>query len=221
MPEHPEAPVLLFRAGRALQAQGRATEAVPLLERALDGDPGRAEVRFALGQCFFDLGRHAEAVPHLRAAFDAGVRRDLAGIDLARALAAVGRPDDAAPVLEELVLLDLDLESQRALARFAVELGSEELALRVLDRAVAQAPEDGAAHEQRGLVLARMERTGEARSAFGEALRLDPRRASVHLNLAALNAQEGRLDLARAGAARALELRPDYPQARALLQQLR
>jgi Flp pilus assembly protein TadD len=186
LPEHPEAPILLFRTGRALQARGRAAEAVPLLERALEGDPGRGEVHYALGQCLVDLGRHAEAAPHLRAAFAAGVRRDLAGFDLARALASAGRPGEAAVVLEELASLELDAESRRTLARLAVELGAAELARRFLNQVLVHAPGD----------------------------------AATHLNLAVLHAQEGRFGDARSAARRALELRPGYPQAQALLERL-
>jgi Flp pilus assembly protein TadD len=186
LPDHPEAPVLLFRAGRALQARGRAADAIPLLERALEADPGRPEVRYTLGQCLFEGGRREEAVPHLRAAFEAGIRTDLAGFDLARALASTGRPAEAAAVLDLLVDLELDRESRQAVARLAVEIGADEVAQRALERTIVEDPADAAAH----------------------------------LNLAVLHARGGRFVEARAEALRALELRPGYPQARALLEQL-
>jgi tetratricopeptide (TPR) repeat protein len=219
-PTHPEAPVLLFRVGRALQAAGQTAQAIPVLERALARAPDQPEVRYTLGQCLLEEGRAGEAVPHLRAAFDAGVRRDLAGFDLARALVTMGRGPEAASAIEDLIPLPLDPESRGMVARLALQVGAPEVALRHLDAAVADAPEDPRVHELRGLVLARTGRTGEARRALEEAVRLDPRKASAHLNLAVLHAQEGRFGEARAAAQRALELRPGYPQARALLERL-
>ena len=47
-----------------------------------------------------------------------------------------------------------------------------------------------------------------------------PQDASVHLNLAVVLAQLGRFDEARTEAVTALRLRPDYPQARGLLDAL-
>ena len=52
------------------------------------------------------------------------------------------------------------------------------------------------------------------------ACRLDPSSASARLNLAILYAEAGRTSDARALAAEALRLRPDYQQARQLLQAL-
>ena len=77
-----------------------------------------------------------------------------------------------------------------------------------------------ALREKRGLALVMLERPTEARAELEEARRLDPASASVCLNLAVLEAQEGRLDAARSLAREALRLQPDYPQARGLLQAL-
>jgi len=77
-----------------------------------------------------------------------------------------------------------------------------------------------ALREKRGLALVMLDRAAEARAELEEARRLDPASASACLNLAVLEAQEGRLDAARALAREALRLQPDYPQARGLLQTL-
>jgi len=177
-------------------------------------------VEYALGQCLLDLHRPADAEPHLRSAFTAGVRPDLSGFDLARALAALGRPHESAAVLEQLLTLDLDAASRRTVARLAVESGDPALALRFLDQAVAAQSDDAASHELRGLTLVTLGRVEEARRALSEAARLEPRRASAHFNLALLEARAGHLDAARDALERALSLRPDYPQARALREQL-
>ena len=216
-PDHPQPGVLLYRVGRAYQAKGQRPEAIAAYERALKLDPGQPEIRLSLGQALLDTGRAAGAVPHLRAAFEAGVRRDLAGFDLARALAASGQPEAARAVLAALGDLDLDPDSALAVTRLALDLGAPDLALHFVDAAGHTAPSRADLIEQRGIALALLGRGSDALAAFESAQRLEPGRASLYLNAAVLHAQAGRLREARAAARRALAIRPDYPQARALL----
>jgi tetratricopeptide (TPR) repeat protein len=79
----------------------------------------------------------------------------------------------------------------------ALQLRRPDLALRFLDRGIAQDPRVAALREKRGLALVMLERPTEARMELEEARRLDPASASACLNLAVLEAQEGRLDAAR------------------------
>ncbi len=102
----------------------------------------------------------------------------------------------------------------------ALQLHRPDLALRFLDEGIAQDPRTAALREKRGLALAMLERPAEARAELEEARRLDPASASICLNLAVLDAQDGRFDAARALAGDALRLQPDYPQARGLLEAL-
>ena len=108
-----------------------------------------------------------------------------------------------------------------ALARTALELRRADLALRFADAGRDRDPASAEIHETRGLALALLERPAEARSELEEACHLDPKSASARLNLAVLEAQEGRFVEAEARAREALNLDPDYPQAHALLERLR
>ena len=215
---HPEPARLLLRMGQALDENREAAAAVPLLERSLVLDPSRPEARLALGRALFDAGRPADAIPHLRASVDAGYRPDAAGFALVQALAAAGDEAEAASRLERLSLPPRsDAASLLVVGNTALQLGRPDLALRFLDRGIAQDPQMGALHEKRGLALVMLGRPAEARAELEEARRLDPASASACLNLAVLEAQDGRLDAARSLAREALRLQPDYPQARGLL----
>jgi len=59
-----------------------------------------------------------------------------------------------------------------------------------------------------------MGRRGEAIARYQESLRADPDSAVTHNDLAYALLQEGRPDEAIAHCRRALDLRPDYPEAR-------
>jgi Flp pilus assembly protein TadD len=138
-----------------------------------------------------------------------------------QALAATGQVDEAAARLERLSLPPrTDAASLLVVGNTALQLRRPDLALRFLDRGIAQDPRMAVLHEKRGVVLVMLQRPAEARAELEEARRLDPASASVCLNLAVLEAQEGRLGAARALALEALRRQPDYPQARGLLQAL-
>jgi tetratricopeptide (TPR) repeat protein len=218
---HPEPARLLLRLGQALDENREAGAALQLLERALALDPSRAETRLALGQALFDAGRPKDAIPHLRAALEAGCRPDLAGFSLVQALAMAGDEAEAAARLERLSPPPrTDTASLLIVGSTALQVRRPDLALRFLDRGMAQDPRMAALHEKRGLALVMLQRPTEARTELEEACRLDPASASARLNLAVLEAQEGRLEAARALASEALRLQPDYPQARGLLETL-
>lgn len=77
-----------------------------------------------------------------------------------------------------------------------------------------------AAFEKRGLGRALAGDAAGARADFEEAVKRDAANASARLNLAAVLAEEGDLERARALAGRALSLRPGYDKAEALLRAL-
>ena len=75
-------------------------------------------------------------------------------------------------------------------------------------------------HESEGVAASLAGRQAEGAAELEQAVRLDPDRASAHLNLGVAYAQLGRYAEARAQAEEALRLQPDYPQAQGLLREL-
>lgn len=206
---------LLLRAGRALGARGDYAAAAELLGRAQARAPESGEVRLALGVALSRAGHPSAAVPHLRAAAAAGVQPAVAGFELARVQAAAGEPEEARSALAGLAgRADLDETSLRDLGSLALELGDPALAAEFFGRL---RPEDPDALQKLGVAQALAGRRADAVVTLGRAVALAPQRADLHLNLAVALAGAGRPAEARRAARRALELRPDYPQARGLL----
>ena len=221
LPGHPEPALLLFRAGRALQAAGDRPSAIARYEQALARDPARAEIRFFLGQCLLDQRRAVEAIPHLDAAVAAGVRRDVAPFDLARALASTGDYDAARRALARLAIPpQADTASFVNAGQMAEGLRDAPLAIRFYAAAAERPDAPVAVVERLGVLLAMSGRAREAIAVLERGVRQSPGAASLHLNLAVALAQDGRFDEARARVAEALRLRPDYPQAGALAERL-
>lgn len=129
---------------------------------------------------------------HLRRPEDRGI-----AVALARNLRYGGQPQSAADVMQMLLTRfprDADL---------LIELGKDYLAAdrlalaqRMLDQALATAPERWDAHAAMAVVLDAQERGIEARAAYGRALDLSPDNPSIMNNLALSLALAGQLDQA-------------------------
>jgi tetratricopeptide (TPR) repeat protein len=173
--------------GRELLRQGRAEEAVPLLEEAAARGPISAEVLANLGAAYERLGRTADA----RAKYEAAIRADpgFAGayFDLGEICLRLGEPRRAEEALRTAVRIspnsaairnDLGVALSRQ-GRFAEALNAFQAAQR-LDPALADAWLNA------GNALARLNRDEEALACYREALRLDPQNAAARHNLAAV-----------------------------------
>jgi len=67
---NPENIVALFGLVQAAHVLGRTAEAIGPLERYLELNPGKSEVRYALGGCLVSCGRQADAKRHLEQALE-------------------------------------------------------------------------------------------------------------------------------------------------------
>jgi Flp pilus assembly protein TadD len=221
LPIHRDPGLVRYRAGRAWLDAGRPDEAAAELRAALEASPDQGEVHLALGQALLRSRRVEEALPHLQRARAAGTFADVAGLETARALLALGRRDEArAAVSATPLLADTDATTATGLGVLAVTLEDPESAERFLERAIAEAPESGDAHEHLGLAFEQRGRHAEAIVSLETACRLAPSDPTAHFNLALLYARAGRLDEARAVARRAALLDPASPHVRKLVADL-
>ena len=167
--------VLHFRIGQRLLARDQLRAAVAHFERALQFDPGQAEVEYALGEALLASERPQESAAHLRRAIDAGVHVDAARDDLVRALGAAGDRDGALAVLRQIQpSREHDGARQAALGELAMQLRDAELAVQFFRAAIAVRPELAAAHFGLAAADATLGRTADARAELQETLRLDP-----------------------------------------------
>jgi Flp pilus assembly protein TadD len=221
LPIHADPGLVHYRAGRAWLDVGRPEEATAELQASLATSPDQGEVHLALGQALLQARRAAEALPHLERARAAGTFADVAGLETARALLALGRRDEARAVVSGTPLLDdSDAVTATALGVLAVTLEDPDSALRFLERAIAQAPDSGDAHEHLGLAFEQRGRHAEAIASLETACRLAPADPTARFNLALLYARAGRLAEARAVARQAAALDPGSPHVRKLIDDL-
>ncbi len=87
-------------AGRRLLAQGKAAEAIPLLEKAAAENPGNAEYQHLLGRALWNTGNREAAV---RSYAEAASLEPAYRLGYAQALETVGRLDDASAEFEAVV----------------------------------------------------------------------------------------------------------------------
>lgn len=188
--------------GEVLLRQGRAAEAVPLLEKSLNLDASAKPARFLLGQAYRSVGRTNEARIAL-AAGSASVRHPMSDdwselaphhmksipdqLAQAEELCTAGRPDVAVDLLEEALKFHPDhsgLSHQQAMA--LNQAGQADKALPVLDRLIARDPKSVAPWITRSytqILLGRHEQgLADARSALSLATN------SSHAHIAAANA---------------------------------
>lgn len=147
----------------------------------------------------------AKAAPQPSAAASAQAR-------LAEIQAAAGARDfpRAAALAEAALAAGVEHPLVLNLAALKCEQdGRFEDALKVLERAIAIAPQDLGARNARGLVLTRLERYAEALASFDEVVALQPGFAGAHCARGASLEAMGRLKEAEAAYKHALELQPE------------
>lgn len=99
------------------------------------------------------------------------------------------------------------------------DAGEASSALAEVDEALKVRPGSGDAHNQRGLLLGGSGRYAEAAAAFERATGLDPQNARFWFNLGLARVRAGNRDAAEAALKRALAIRPDFSEARKLLEE--
>lgn len=200
---------------------GRTAEALKRLRPLLDGHPAPSLVAFRVGQALRDAGDSVAALGLFEEALAKDPGRPEVLVRIAETAAAAGRGDRAVAALEELSanLARSERPGDVAAAggRLALGLGVSGPAIELLSVAREKASDDGGLAEALGLAFLSAGRTREAGVALEDAVRLSPDRASAHLNLAAVRAEEGNLDAALRHAREALRLEPGYEKALRLL----
>jgi tetratricopeptide (TPR) repeat protein len=166
---------------RAREAYARATEA----------NPGNARYWNNLGNAELKVRNVEAARDAFQRALDLGMREWYVLVNLALCHLQLGRPDESLRFAVELIERHPERwQGWAARAQANIEMGTPAAALPDLERAAGLAPREAQIRYVRGLALRDLGRAAEARSAWQEALRIDPQHAPSRNALA--KAAEGR-----------------------------
>ncbi|TLU74012.1 tetratricopeptide repeat-containing sulfotransferase family protein [Lichenicoccus roseus] len=175
--QSPDDAVLLRLYGMALVRTGAATDALAPLARSVAVAPGDAVSATWHGIALHAAGRHAEAAGALGKAVALTPRDPAPLIHLSRALLKQGRPRPALAAAQRAVALAPSLLEAAHAERIAT--------LALLQASPGSAPARLAgAWLALGRICMRMDKVGEARMAFREALGLQPLQADAECELA-------------------------------------
>lgn len=220
--EHPEPGTVHYRVGLALQAHGDLLAAEAEVRRALQIDPRQPEAHATLGQLLARTGRIGEARHHM-------LRAATGGASAAAATRwilddAIGGPETSSAVFavaEVARTAAVDPGNLRDLGQHLLEARRGDLAEPFYLALDARHPGRADVVEALGVALLERGRAARAARTLERAVSLDGTRPSAHLHLAIAYVQIDRPAEALVEARRALELRPDYPQARGVIEALR
>lgn len=197
VPDNVEARKLL---GATLIRLNAAADAVEVLEPARAQAAEDPQLMALLGGAYLRTGRNAEAVKELEAAAERVPENPRLLSGLALGLLASG--DTARAQANFDSALDLGLEDTAVghlIALSHLNAGRFEDAVAVARELQERFPESPLPHNLEGAAHVGVGDLDKAREAIAEALRLDPALLSARLNLAALDARQGKLSGAKAG----------------------
>lgn len=212
--EHPQHSQALLLLGRLTHEQGRHDEALALVGRALQVDPGSFDALMQQGLVLRALGRAAEAVSSYEAAVALRPDAVAALYNCGNALAALGRREEALQCYDRVLALEPSdaeaLNNRGVVLRGLLRDGD---ALASFDAALALRPGYPEAFNNRGNALQALGRHAEALASYERALGERPAYAEALSNRGnALQALD-RFAEALESYVRALAIEPDYAEA--------
>ena len=173
--------------GELLLVLGRGPEAVPLLQRAIQGSLADPRAALLLVRYYLDTSRPAAALDIATPWCNSGKADDnLSALHVA-AYAALGRQNDAVANYRHLVTLAPDNPAaSHALAIALIAANQAEEGERIVRQTLSRVRPTAAMHHTHARSLINLERFDQAELALRECLRLEPRRAEAHDSLAQL-----------------------------------
>jgi serine/threonine-protein kinase len=205
--------------GRALKNYGLASEAKPVLERAIAALDSRlrlnrsdASAHSLLGMALSYLDRHDQALIEFREEVRLSPNHSHAHLNLASSLATVGKLDDAIAEFRTAIRLDPNLaEAHAKLGKALSKQGKLDDAIAEFRTAIRIQPDLALGHTELGFLLSQCNRDyAGAESEFRTRIRITPGIAHAHVNLGSVLQMQGKLDDAIAEFRTAIRIQPDF-----------
>lgn len=204
-----------FSVGSALLEQGRAREALPELERAVEARPDFPQARLRLADALRETGDPARALALCDAVLAADPGLADAHVSRGLALGALGRTDDAIAALETALALDPEhADAHNDLGNLFVEKQASARALEHYRTALRLRPDDANFEANLGAGLLQARAPEQALVHLERALALFEGHRTARLNRATTLVLLGRIGEAREAYAEVIRLEPlDSPYA--------
>lgn len=209
-PDHEEATHLL---GLIKFQQGDYPEAIALITRAVEIDPGFAAAHYNLGRCHEQIDENEKAVQSYTKSLS--LRPDDADcyLGLGNAQLRLLRPEEALGSFEKAIALNPKFaEAHNNRGKALKELKRPDEALASYEKAIALNPRFLEAHSNRGNTLRDLKRHEEAVVSYDRVIRLKPDHAEACGNRGAALMKLKRFEEALASYDKAIELRPGHAE---------
>jgi arylsulfatase A-like enzyme/Flp pilus assembly protein TadD len=180
--------------GEALERANRPEEAKAAYDRAVELEPEDAENYWRRGAVLQKVGKMAEAEKELRRAVEMDPELEPARLALARVLTTTGREGEALGLLQLAGKTSPGVKA--GLAEVELASGKTEEALRLLEEAVAEEPDNTRVLALLGPLYAQEGKLDEARELLERAIGKGERSPEVRRNLALVYMQSGLLPAA-------------------------
>lgn len=211
--QFPNAFPLLNLYGNALAAQSKTRDAVAVFRKALQIEPGIAELHFNVGMLLATLGRNEEAIASYKKAVSLKPSLVDAHYNLGIAYQALRQYELAAQSYRKAV--EIEPRFYEAMANLGVvsqEQGLLEEAVQTYRQALAIQP-DAQIYFNLGTALKNQGKLTASIDAYNHALELKPDYAEAHSNIGEVLRDQGRYDESVQAYRQALALDPDLPLA--------
>jgi tetratricopeptide (TPR) repeat protein len=175
-----------FVKAKALDESGNQAGALANFQRALALDPSSEEFALAMAELYARQGKHAEAFATLQKAskLDPDSPRILRPLIVEASFA--GKSADAQDAAEQLAAKSNEPQDLYVAASVFLKTGRQNDAVPVLEKYVAQVPNDARAWVGLGIGYAELKRSDDAQKAFERALQVDPKFAEAEYQLGLL-----------------------------------
>ena len=184
-------PEVFFRVGLLRLEQEIFSDAIPALQKAVEGRPGWAEAQLLCAYALHAAGKPQEALPYAQKAVELDSTNDFSALLLGEVYFAVDSFAQAEMAYREALRRDPSSASASlGLGKSLLALLKPQEALPYLQKAAEKLPDEVQAHYYLGLACKGVNRIDEAKAAFEKALALDPAHARSHYEMALIYIQE-------------------------------
>ena len=179
---------------REMGLEGKADEAVRMIQGIIADDPAVGDAHFALGNLYLRQRKYADAIAAFKKALELKPDDSFAVMNIAGAYQALGRIDDAEQfVLDYLKTGFRDSQLLYLLGNMNYRRKSYDKAIGYFEQCLAENPRSASAHNGLAAIYLTRDDLTKAEEHIRAALGLNPRLQSVRYNMAQLLERQGRL----------------------------